>query len=216
MNLILLGAPGAGKGTQAERLEKSLHYTHISTGDVLRKEIASGSEAGKKIAAIIDNGDLISDEWMLSILKQVVSTAKGDIIFDGFPRTVVQAEMLDNMLAQLGRKLGKVINITLADEVVVSRLSARKQCKLPNGETKQIGPNFSLEDCKAQGGEVFTRKDDTPQSIAHRLSVYHKQTAPVVDFYRNEGRFVEVNGDQTRSAVFDEMIEKLYAKSMEE
>ena len=211
MDIVLMGAPGAGKGTQAERLEKELHYTHISTGDVLRKEIASGSELGQTVSAIISKGDLISDELMLSILKQVVSTAKGDIIFDGFPRTVVQAEMLDNMLAQLGRKLGKVINIALADDIVIARLSARKQCKLPTGETKQIGPNFSLEDCKAQGGEVFVRKDDAPESIAHRLSVYHQQTAPVADFYRTAGRFVEVNGDQTPERVFADLVAVLKA-----
>ena len=211
MDIILMGAPGAGKGTQAERLEKELHYTHISTGDVLRKEIASGSELGKQVSAIISKGDLISDELMLSILKQVVSTAKGDIIFDGFPRTVVQAEMLDKMLAQLGRSLGKVINIALADEIVIERLSARKQCKLPSGETKQIGPNFSLADCQAQGGEVFTRKDDMPQSIAHRLSVYHQQTAPVADFYRAAGRFVEINGNQTPDQVLADLLSILKA-----
>ena len=211
MDIILMGAPGAGKGTQAERLQKELHCTHISTGDVLRKEMASGSELGRQIAAVINRGDLISDEMMLSILKKVVSGAQGDIIFDGFPRTVQQAQMLDNMLAELGRTPGKVILISLPEEVVIARLSSRKQCKLPSGETKQIGPNFSLEDCQAQGGEIFTRKDDTPQSISHRLSVYHKQTAPVVDFYRVAGRFVEVNGNQTPDEVFADLLKILKA-----
>ena len=211
MDIVLMGAPGAGKGTQAERLEKQLNYTHISTGDVLRKEIASKSEAGKKIAAIIDNGDLISDEWMLSILKQVVSGIKGNIILDGFPRTVAQAEMLDKMLAELGRKIGKVIEIVLPDEAVVTRLSARKQCKLPSGAIKQIGPDFSLADCQAQAGEVFVRKDDAPESVIHRLGVYHKQTEPIMDFYRAEGRFVEINGNQAPDAVFTELLEVLKA-----
>ena len=211
MDIVLMGAPGAGKGTQANRLETELHYKHISTGDVLRAQIASGSELGKKIAAIINGGDLICDEMMLSILKKVVSGTKGNIIFDGFPRTVKQAEMLDNMLAELGRKLGKVINIDLADEVVIARLSSRKQCKLPSGETKQIGPDFSLEDCKAQGGKVFTRKDDTPESITHRLSVYHTQTAPVADFYRAAGKFAEINGDQTPDKVFADLLTILKA-----
>ena len=211
MDIVLMGAPGAGKGTQAERLEQNLHYTHISTGDVLRKEIASGSELGKKIAAIIDNGNLISDELMLSILKQVVSNIQGNIIFDGFPRTVAQAEMLDEMLAQLGRKLGKVIEITLPDEIVAARLSARKQCKLPNGEVKQIGPDFSLDDCKAQGGEVFSRPDDTPEHISHRLVVYHKETEPVMDFYRKAGRFVEINGNQTPDGVLKDLLAVLKA-----
>lgn len=211
MDIVLMGAPGAGKGTQAERLEKALHYAHISTGDVLRKEIASGSEAGQKIAAIINNGDLISDEWMLSILKQVVAGIQGSIIFDGFPRTVQQAQMLDNMLRELGRQVGKVIEISLPDEAVVARLSARKQCKLPSGETKQIGPDFSLSDCQAQGGEVFVRKDDTPESVKHRLAVYHKQTEPVLDFYRQAGRFEEVNGNQTPDQVFTDLLNILKA-----
>lgn len=211
MDIALMGAPGAGKGTQAERLEKTLHYKHISTGDVLRQEIATGSELGRQIAAIIDKGDLISDEMMVSILKQIVSAAKCPIILDGFPRTVAQAKMLDGMLKQLGRKLGKVIDIALPEEVVVARLSARKQCKLSDGTVRQIGPDFSLEDCKAQGGEVFTREDDTPQSIKHRLSVYHKQTEPVIDFYRQEGRFVEVNGNQTPDQVLADLLAVLKA-----
>ncbi len=211
MDIVLMGAPGAGKGTQAERLVKELHYTHISTGDVLRQEIASGSELGQKIAAIIGQGDLISDELMVSILRQVVATLKGNIIFDGFPRTVAQAKMLDQMLAEFGRKLSKVIDISLPDEVVVARLSARKQCKLPSGEIKQIGPDFSRADCEAQGGEVFTRKDDAPESIIHRLAVYHQQTEPVMDFYKQAGRFAIINGDQTPDQVLTDLLTILKA-----
>ena len=209
MDIVLMGAPGAGKGTQAARLKEALHCAHISTGDVLRQEIASGSELGKQVNAVIQKGDLISDELMLSILKEVVSKAQGPIIFDGFPRTVAQAEMLDTMLASLGRKVEKVIEIALPDEVVVARLSARKQCKLPTGEVKQIGPDFSLEDCKAQGGEVFTRKDDAPESIAHRLEVYHKQTEPVMAFYKKTGKFVAVNGNQSPDQVLTDLLNVL-------
>lgn len=209
MDIVLMGAPGAGKGTQAARLQEVLHYTHISTGDVLRKEMASGSELGQKISAIIQKGDLISDELMLSILKEVVSKVQGPIIFDGFPRTVPQAEMLNQMLASLGRELGKAVEVSLPDEVVVARLSARKQCKLPSGEVKQIGPDFSLSACQAQGGEVFTRKDDAPESIAHRLQVYHKQTEPVMAFYKAAGKFVVVNGDQTPDQVLTDLLNVL-------
>ncbi len=211
MDIVLMGAPGAGKGTQAEKLEEVLHYTHISTGDVLRKEIASGSELGKKVAAIIDNGDLIPDELMVSILKQVVATAKGDIIFDGFPRTVAQAQMLQEMLAQLGRTLGKAIEISLPEEAVIARLSARKQCKLPSGKVKQIGPGFTVEQCRAEGGELFTRPDDTPEHIAHRLAVYHKQTEPVTNFYRQNALYMEVNGNQSPAKVLEEILAVLKA-----
>ena len=116
MDIVLMGAPGAGKGTQAAKLEKELGLKHISTGDVLREEIASGSELGKRVAAIIDGGDLVSDELMVSILKNIVAGTDKGIIFDGFPRTVPQAQMLDDMLKQLGRKLGKAVAIELPEE----------------------------------------------------------------------------------------------------
>lgn len=211
MDILLMGAPGAGKGTQAELLKEKMSYRHISTGDVLRKEIASGSRLGQQIAAIINDGNLVPDELMLSMLKQIVSSTQENIIFDGFPRTVVQARMLDEMLAQLGRKLGKVVEIALPDEKVVARLSARKQCKLPGGEIKQIGPDFSLEQCKAQGGEIFTRPDDSAESIAHRLVVYHKQTEPVIAFYRKADRFVRINGDQAAEKVLADLLNVLKA-----
>ncbi len=209
MDIVLMGAPGAGKGTQAARLEKALNCKHISTGDVLREEIASGSELGKKIAVIIDNGDLISDEMMVSILKNVVAGTDKPIIFDGFPRTVAQAQMLDDMLKQLGRKLGKAITIDLPEEAAVKRLSSRKQCKLPNGEVKQIGPDFTLQDCQKLGGEIFARPDDTPEHIRHRFAVYHKQTEPVIRFYRSTGLYAQVNGDQDPQKVFEDLLNVL-------
>ena len=191
MDIVLMGAPGAGKGTQAAKLEKELGLKHISTGDVLREEIASGSELGKRVAAIIDGGDLVSDELMVSILKNIVAGTDKGIIFDGFPRTVPQAQMLDDMLKQ---------------EAAVQRLSARKQCKLPSGEVKQIGPDFSLEECQKQGGEIFQRPDDTPGHIRHRFAVYHQQTEPVMRFYRQNGLYAEVNGDQDPQAVFEDLL----------
>lgn len=206
MDIVLMGAPGAGKGTQAFKLEKALDYKHISTGDVLRAEIASGSEQGKEIAAIIDNGDLISDEMMLSILKKTVANTQKAIIFDGFPRTVKQAEMLKGMLEELGRTLSKAIVITLPEDAVVQRLSARKQCRLPDGTVKQIGPNFSLQQCQEQEGELFTRPDDTPEHVLHRLAVYHEQTEPIILFYQRANLYAEVNGDQEPEKVFEELL----------
>lgn len=206
MDIVLMGAPGAGKGTQAFKLEQALNYKHISTGDVLRAEIASGSEQGKEIAAIIDNGDLISDEMMLSILKKTVANTQKAIIFDGFPRTVKQAEMLKGMLEELGRTLSKAIVITLPEDAVVQRLSARKQCRLPDGTVKQIGPNFSLQQCQEQEGELFTRPDDTPEHVLHRLAVYHEQTEPIILFYQRANLYAEVNGDQEPEKVFEELL----------
>lgn len=206
MDIVLMGAPGAGKGTQAYKLEKALDYKHISTGDVLRAEIASGSEQGKAIAEIINEGNLISDEMMLSILKKTVENTPKPIIFDGFPRTVKQAEMLKGMLSQLGRTLGKAVVITLPEDTVVQRLSARKQCRLPDGTVKQIGPNFSLQQCQEQEGEIFTRPDDTPEHVLHRLAVYHEQTEPIILFYQRANLYAEVNGDQEPEKVFEELL----------
>lgn len=206
MDIVLMGAPGAGKGTQAYKLEKALDYKHISTGDVLRAEIASGSEQGKAIAEIINEGNLISDEMMLSILKKTVENTPKPIIFDGFPRTVKQAEMLKGMLSELGRTLGKAVVITLPEDTVVQRLSARKQCRLPDGTVKQIGPNFSLQQCQEQEGEIFTRPDDTPEHVLHRLAVYHEQTEPIILFYQRANLYAEVNGDQEPEKVFEELL----------
>lgn len=211
MDIVLMGVPGAGKGTQALKLEKALDFKHISTGDVLRKEIASGSELGEEIAAIIDNGDLIPDEMMLAILKKEVAQINQNIIFDGFPRTTAQAQMLKEMLGSLGRKLGKAIAISLPEDVVVERLSSRKQCRLPDGKVKQIGPDFSLQDCQAQDGEIFTRPDDTPEHVLHRLAVYHEQTEPIINFYQREGLYAEVNGEQSADQVFEELLAVLKA-----
>ena len=211
MDIVLMGAPGAGKGTQAVKLEQVLDCKHISTGDVLRAEIASGSELGKKIAAIIDNGDFISDEMMVSILKNVVSGIKKDIVFDGFPRTLAQAKMLEEILNEFGRKLGKAIMISLPEQAVISRLSARKQCLLPNGEVRQIGPNFSMQECEEQGGKIFVRPDDPPEHILHRLTVYHQRTEPVVQFYKSTGLYAEVNGDQEPEKVFEDILKAIKA-----
>lgn len=206
MDIVLMGAPGAGKGTQAAKLENVLGYKHISTGDVLRAEIASGSDLGKKIAAVINGGDLISDEMMVSILKNVVADTDKSIIFDGFPRTVAQAQMLDEMLKQLNRKLGKAVAIALPEEAAVKRLSSRRQCKLPSGEVRQIGPDFTLEECQKQHGQIFQRPDDTPEHIRHRFAVYHKQTEPVIRFYRSTGLYAEVNGEQDSQKVFEDLL----------
>ena len=206
MDIVLMGAPGAGKGTQAAKLEKELGLKHISTGDVLRDEIASGSELGKRIAAVINNGDLVSDELMLSVLKNIVAGTKEGIIFDGFPRTITQAKMLDAMLVQLGRKLSKAVAIELPEEVVVERLGERKQCKLPDGEIRQSGPDFSQEDCQKQGGEIFMRPDDTPEHVRHRLAVYHQQTEPVIQFYRQNGLYAKVDGNQDPQQVFESLL----------
>ena len=204
MNIILMGCPGAGKGTQSAKLQQELHLEHISTGDVLRAEIAAGSELGKKVSGLIAAGNLVPDELMISILEQRAKAAKGGIIFDGFPRTVAQAQALDEMMKRLQRDITAVIMIDLPESEVVKRLSTRRLCKKcgkPAATTTQ--PTC---DC---GGELYVRADDAPESVKHRLEVYRKSTLPVKNYYLNSGKYVEVNGQQTPEQVFEDIVQVL-------
>ena len=197
MNIILMGCPGAGKGTQSAKLQAAYQLQHISTGDLLRAEMASGSALGKQVADIINKGNLISDELMISLLAVRVQATDKGIIFDGFPRTVAQAQALEKMLEQYNRSITQVIMIDLPEEEVVTRLSSRrlcKQCSKPATTTTQ--PTC---DC---GGELYVRADDTPESVKHRLEVYKRQTLPVKEYYQNSGKYVEIDGNQTPEKVF--------------
>lgn len=200
MNIILMGCPGAGKGTQSAKLQQAYELQHISTGDLLRAEMASGSTLGKQVADIINAGNLVSDELMISLLAARVQTTDKGIIFDGFPRTVAQAQALEKMLQQYNRSITQVIMIDLPEEEVVKRLSLRrlcKQCNKPASTSTQ-----STCDC---GGELYVRADDTVESVKHRLEVYKKQTLPVREYYQNSGKYVEIDGNQTPEKVFEDI-----------
>jgi len=201
VNLVLMGCPGAGKGTQSAKLQTAFHLAHISTGDVLRAEIASGSDLGKEIAGIINKGNLVPDEMMVSILENIVSKTDKGIIFDGFPRTVAQAEALDKMMNRLQRQVTKVIMITLPEAEVVGRISSRRQCR-KCGEILHVTSAETVK-CPVCGGELYTRPDDTPERVKHRLEVYHKATLPVKAYYQCGGKYAEVDGDQTPEQVFE-------------
>ncbi len=211
MNIVLMGCPGAGKGTQSAKLQDVYHLKHISTGDELRGEIASGSALGKQIAGIINQGNLVPDELMISMLEKIVSSTDKDIIFDGFPRTVAQAKALDDMMRRLGRNVDRVIMITLPESEVVGRISSRRQCR-KCGEILHVGPESAHSTCPVCGGELYTRPDDTAERVKHRLEVYHKDTLPVKNYYQNSGKYVEVNGNQTPDQVFKEMQQTLLEK----
>lgn len=170
MRLVLLGPPGSGKGTQATRLKEKLEIAHISTGDMLRAEIAAGSELGKQAKSVMDAGNLVSDEILLGMLKSRLAqadVAKG-FILDGYPRNVAQANALDGMLAEIGQPLDAVVQLDVATELLVERIAGRAQ---------------------EQG-----RADDNPESVRKRLQVYTEQTAPVVDFYAGRGTLARVDG----------------------
>lgn len=186
MNLILLGPPGAGKGTQAKRLEETYGIKQLSTGDMLRAAVASGSDIGKKAQAIMDAGNLVSDEIMLEMIAERIEQpdcAKG-FILDGFPRTVPQAEGLDDMLANKGLKLDAVIEIVVDDEALLDRIRTRI----------------------AQTPESERRADDTPETLKKRLEVYYKQTAPILPYYEAKGMLKKVDGMKPIDQVTDQIM----------
>lgn len=195
MNLILLGAPGAGKGTQAEVICKALNIPTISTGNMLRAAVKAGTEYGIRAKAAMDAGDLVSDEIVIGILKDRIKEpdAQNGFILDGFPRTVPQAEALDAM----GVKIDKVIEINVPDEKIQHRLSGRRVC-LDCGATYHVDfkPSKVEGVCDVCGKELVIRKDDQPETVISRLKTYHEQTAPLKGYYEAQGKLVTVEGQE--------------------
>lgn len=193
MNLILLGAPGAGKGTQAEVICEALNIPAISTGNMLRAAVKAGTEYGLKAKEAMDAGALVSDEIVIGILKDRIKEpdAQNGFILDGFPRTVPQAEALDAM----GVTIDKVVEIYVADETIQQRLSGRRVC-LDCGATYHVDfkPSKVEGICDACGKELVVRKDDMPETVLDRLKTYHEKTAPLKDYYEKQGKLVTVIG----------------------
>ncbi len=193
MNLILLGAPGAGKGTQAEIICDALKIPAISTGNMLREAVKNGTEYGLKAKAAMDAGALVSDDIVIGILKDRISNddCKNGFILDGFPRTVPQAEALEKM----GVCIDKVLEISVADETIQQRLSGRRVCE-DCGSSYHVDfkPTKAEGICDRCGGKTVQRKDDAPETVISRLKTYHEQTAPLIDFYSKLGKLVTVEG----------------------
>ena len=200
MNIILMGCPGAGKGTQSAKLKEALNLKHISTGDVLRAEMAAGTELGKRVSALINQGNLVPDELMIAMLQNIISSTDQGVILDGFPRTVAQAQALDEMMKRLGRSISAVVMIDLPEDEVVKRLSTRRLCR----KCSKPAATSTQAVCEC-GGELYVRADDAPESVKHRLEVYRKQTLPVKEFYQNSGKYVEINGNQMPDQVFKDI-----------
>ena len=198
MNLILLGPPGAGKGTLAQRLQQARGLVQLSTGDMLRAAVAAGSEIGKRADAVMKRGELVSDEIVVGIIEDRISQpdcVKG-FILDGFPRTEAQAAALDAMLARKGLKLGAVIEMVVDDTQMVDRITGRFTCaKCGAGYHDTNKPTKRTGTCDVCGGTEFTRRaDDTAETVKARLEAYHRQTAPLLPYYRGKGILQEVDG----------------------
>ena len=183
LNIVIFGAPGSGKGTQSERIVEKYGINHISTGDVLRAEIKNGTELGKTAKGYIDQGQLIPDELMIDILASVFDSFKDSkgVIFDGFPRTIAQAEALKKMLAERGQDVSVMVDLDVPEEELMVRLIKR--------------------------GKDSGRADDNEETIKKRLHVYHSQTAPLIDWYKNEKKYQHINGLGTMEGIFAEMCE---------
>lgn len=196
MNLILLGAPGAGKGTQAEVISEALKIPQISTGNILREAVKNGTEYGLKAKAAMDSGSLVSDDVVIGILKDRIAEddCKNGFILDGFPRTVPQAEALDNM----GVKIDKVVEIYVPDETIQKRLSGRRVCENCGASYHtEFKPTKVEGKCDKCGGNAVQRKDDHPDTVIERLKVYHEQTAPLKGYYTDQGKLETVVGQDT-------------------
>jgi adenylate kinase len=200
MNLVLLGPPGGGKGTQAKRLQDKYGIIQLSTGDMLRAAVASGSEIGKKAKAVMDSGQLVSDEIVIGIIDERLDQADcaRGVIFDGFPRTVAQAEALDAMLTRKGKKLHSVIEIRVPDAPIVERITGRYTCaKCGAGYHDKFQKPKAEGACDACGGAEFIRRaDDNAETVGKRLAAYHAQTAPLLPYYETHGILQIVDGTQ--------------------
>lgn len=206
MNIVLLGAPGAGKGTQAAKLVEECGLCHISTGDILRAAVKDRTPLGVKAKGFMDAGELVPDDLIIDLMKERIQqpdTEKG-VILDGFPRTTTQAVALDTMLSELGRPLDAALLIDVDSEVIVNRLCSRRMCKACG----HIG-TVSDEACPKCGGEMYQRDDDNETTVRNRLDVYEKSTSPLVDYYRGQGLLKSVNGDQARETVYGDVKEAL-------
>ena len=207
VNLVLLGAPGAGKGTQAKMLAGKYGILHISTGDILRENVSNNTELGQKAKEYMDKGELVPDTVLIDIIKDRLSKPDTDngFLLDGYPRTIPQAVALDYIFGQLGKRLDVVIDIKVQDEELVARLAGRRMCKC--GASYHIKFNPPKEDgiCDVCSGELYQRDDDTESSVKTRLVAYYNQTHPLIDHYTDKGLLHTVSGTGDIENIFGEI-----------
>jgi adenylate kinase len=212
VNLVLMGLPGAGKGTQAEKIVEKYNIPHISTGDMFRAAMKEGTELGLKAKSFMDKGELVPDEVTIGIVRERLSKddCKKGFLLDGFPRTVAQAEALESMLASMDKKIDYVINVDVDQDILMERLTGRRICK-SCGATYHLVFNPPSVDgvCDRCGGELYQRADDNSETVQNRLEVNMKQSKPLLDFYESKGYLRNINGQQDIEKVFADIDELL-------
>lgn len=212
MRIILIGPPGSGKGTQAESIKAKYAIAHISTGDILRDNVKRGTELGKKAKEFMDAGKLVSDDLIIDMMRSRLSEAdaRSGFMLDGFPRTVAQAGSLSDLLEEMGTKLDAVVLLEVSDETVISRLTSRRVCSSCGAIYNTVVHKPKKEGvCDSCGGSVVQRDDDKESVIKNRLSVYHTQTAPLIDYYDGKGLLHRIDASSAKDAVL-KLIESLH------
>lgn len=212
MKIIMLGAPGAGKGTQAKRIAEKYAIPHISTGDIFRANIKNNTELGQKAKTYMDKGELVPDELVVDLIMDRFKEAdcSNGYVLDGFPRTIPQAEALDKALSANNESVDFAINVEVPDENIINRMSGRRAC-VGCGATYHIQFNPTKVEgiCDACGEKLILRDDDKPETVKNRLSVYHDQTQPLIDYYSKKGILAEVDGTQSMEDVFNSIVNVL-------
>lgn len=208
MKIIMLGAPGAGKGTQAKKIAEKYQIPHVSTGDIFRSNIKEGTQLGRKAKEYMDQGALVPDELTIGMLMDRIQQedCSNGYVLDGFPRTIPQAESLQKAITEMGQKIDFAINVDVPDENIINRMSGRRAC-ISCGATYHIvyNPSKVAGICDVCGSELVLRDDDKPETVKKRLAVYHDQTRPLIDYYKEAGVLVNVDGTQELNKVFSDI-----------
>ena len=214
LRAVLLGPPGAGKGTQAAKVIEKYNVPHISTGDIFRANIKEGTELGKKAKGYMDEGKLVPDELVVNLVTDRLQKddCKEGFLLDGFPRTIFQAEQLDKFLSDNGQKLDIVLNFKVRKDVLVERIAGRRVCKSCGASFHVVNVPPKKEGiCDACGGELFQRKDDNRETVENRINVYESETAPLIGYYEKQNVLVDFDGEKTHDEVFADVVKAIEA-----